>query len=146
MKLYEKFTRELMENKMCNILKQQVVERNGWKCGTRGSGNAICSVLFLSGQLSLGSFVALCKLSDVFKKLLLPIFNPTLWKAWQSGHGATGLVHFFGYTAKSKYFIALWNFVSIGPYPYAYQACSSFLKTLLLQISSNENGETHNVN
>ena len=76
--------------------KYLIVERNGWKFGTRGPRNCMCRVLFRSdSEFSLGSFGSLCKLSDVelFKRLPPPQFsfnfNQTLWKVWYS-EGNTG--------------------------------------------------------
>ncbi len=58
-----------------------IIERNGWKLGTRGSLYCICRAFFMSDSLtfefSLQSFGALCKIPNVriFKRPLLPQFS-----------------------------------------------------------------------
>ncbi len=138
---FEILAYESMGNLKCRISqKRLIVERHGQKFGTQDNaymqGTFDARVL----EISLGSFHALCKISDVkiFKMALLPQFRSISTKLYCKyvRHKGIQAVTLFGYLLK---FNILWDlkiFVNTETYG------AGNLKTLLLLQFSPDLGQT----
>ena len=124
-------------HKMYNTFKGLIVERNRWKFGPRSPMCCICSlrVLFVSdffSEFSLGSFSALCKISDInfSKGYCTPLFHLISTKLYGK-HGNRGRIRAVTLSGICQKLTILWHFeTSVNSYIAPYGAGN--FKTLLL--------------
>ncbi len=91
-----------------------IVERNGWKFGTRCT--TALDARFL--EFGLGSFSALCKIYNftIFLKLFsFSQFSPDSSKLYTRCHNHTGC-HYFGNVPNIAKMMRFWNFTQRRPY------------------------------